>query len=90
MEFIIKIEQFFVTTYETIEIIAMIVMGSATLTALLPNESDNKFIQFLLDMLNVLGVNVHRNRNECDDSFAVREARHERRAVERKLGGRDT
>ena len=69
----IAIEQFIVAATEILQIIAWTVLSSTTLSALLPNSSSNKFVQLLLNLLNIFAGNVHRNQNECDRTFAAKE-----------------
>ena len=87
MSFLIAIEQFLVGTFQVLELAAWTVLSSTTLSALLPNSSPNKLIQLLLDLLNILAGNVHRNLNECDRTFAAKEYSREKTKIP-EYGGR--
>lgn len=69
--------------WELFEIAAVVVASSTGLTALIPNSSKNKYIQFFLDLFNFLAGNVFRNANKSDDQFEV--DRHAKR-VQKKYG----
>ena len=86
MNFILTFLELLELSWEVLEIGAMIVLGSTGISALLPNSSKNKFVQFLLDTLNVLAGNVHRNRNECDKTFTAKEFSKWHARKDRELG----
>lgn len=86
MNFILNTIALIEGVWELLEIGAMVVFGSTGLSAVLPNSSNNKFIQFLLDTLNILAGNVHRNRNECDKTFTAKEFSRRRARQDRELG----
>ena len=43
---------------------ASIVGGFAVLATLTPNRSDDKYLQYLLDFINVLGANFGKSKNK--------------------------
>ena len=50
--------------WEMVEVVAVAVFFSNLITVCLPNKSDNKFCQFLIDTLNTLSMNIMRNANK--------------------------
>ena len=56
--------------WEAIEVIACAVFFANLVTVCMPNHSDNKYIQFLIDSLNTLSLNILKNANRlCPSRF---------------------
>lgn len=49
--------------WEAVEVVAVAVFFANVITVSLPNKSDNKFFQFIIDVLNKLSMNIFRNAN---------------------------
>ena len=56
-------EMLFGSPWEAIEVVAVSVFFANLITVCLPNHSDNKVIQFGIDTLNALSMNILRNAN---------------------------
>ena len=57
--------EWFTTNWESLFIILTQVVGVAALVATLtPNTSDNKAVEFVLNIINMLGANVGKSKNK--------------------------
>ena len=57
--------EWFTTNWESLFVILTQVVGVAALVATLtPNTSDNKAVDFVLNIINMLGANVGRSKNK--------------------------
>lgn len=45
------------------DVVALVVFAANTFTVWLPNHSDNKYLQWVLDFLNALSFNIAKNAN---------------------------
>ena len=54
-----------------IEIITAIVTIASVITAATPNQADNKIVDFLVKLLNVLAINFGKNKNYEEVEFDV-------------------
>ena len=88
-----------VALWELSEVVAMVVFLANTFTIWLPNHSDNKYLQWVLNLLNRLSLNVLRNANRLQQVLehdAVDEQQHDekvfvgkmQRKVSRRAGGK--
>ena len=85
--------------WEITEIVAVVVFTSNAISLWLPNHSRYKPIQWCLDILNRLSLNIHRNANrlqhtlerqEYDVEQAVERAiKKERQRNQNRFGGRE-
>ena len=59
--------EWFTTNWESLFVILTQVVGVAALVATLtPNTSDNKAVDFVLNLINMLGANVGKSKNKED------------------------
>ena len=59
--------EWFTTNWESLFVILTQVVGVAALVATLtPNTSDNKAVDFVLNVINMLGANVGKSKNKTD------------------------
>jgi hypothetical protein len=59
--------EWFTTNWESLFVILTQVVGVAALVATLtPNTSDNKAVDFVLNIINMLGANVGKSKNKTD------------------------
>ena len=83
----------FSSPWETIEVVAVAVFFANVITVTLPNKSDNKYLQFCIDALNTLSMNIMRNANRLyPKRFPLpkkKTKRKTKRAVDKRLGGSD-
>ena len=57
--------EWFTTNWESLFVILTQVVGVAALVATLtPNASDNKAVDFVLNIINMLGANVGKSKNK--------------------------
>ena len=57
--------EWFTTNWESLFVILTQVVGVAALVATLtPNTSDNKAVDFVLNIINMLGANVGKSKNK--------------------------
>ena len=57
--------EWFTTNWESLFVILTQVVGVAALVATLtPNTSDNKAVDFVLNVINMLGANVGKSKNK--------------------------
>ena len=57
--------EWFTSNWESLFVILTQVVGVAALVATLtPNTSDNKAVDFVLNIINMLGANVGRSKNK--------------------------
>lgn len=63
--------------WELIEVVSVFVLSSTVCSSVLPNNSKNKWVQFLLDLINFAAGNFWKNKNKSDqqlqDSREVKE-----------------
>lgn len=81
------------TLIEFTEILAMVVFLSNLVSVWLPNHSKHKPVQFFLDVLNTLSLNIAKNANRLYHSLertAERDRLEIDEAVDRALKQRDT
>ena len=82
-----------VALWELSEVVAMVVFLANTFTIWLPNHSDNKYLQWVLNLLNRLSLNVLRNANhlqqalEKDAGKSTTKADKDERVVIKRRGG---
>lgn len=55
--------------WELTEVLGMIVFCANTVSVWLPNHSDNRFFQFVLDVLNAASLNIMKNANRLKHSL---------------------
>ena len=58
-----------VALWELSEVVAMVVFLANTFTIWLPNHSDNKYLQWVLNLLNRLSLNVLKNANHLQHTL---------------------
>ena len=57
--------EWFTTNWESLFVILTQVVGVAALVATLtPNTSDNKAVDFVLNIINMLGANIGKSKNK--------------------------
>lgn len=82
--------------WEAIEVVACAVFFANLITVCMPNHSDNKYIQFLIDSLNTLSLNILKNANRlCPSRFpdptksGQKKTRRREKVIDKRLGGSD-
>lgn len=87
------IELIFGSPWEAIEVVAVAVFFANLITVCMPNKSDNKFCQFVIDMLNTLSMNILRNANKMyPKRFPLPKKKAKakpKKPVDRRVGGSD-
>ena len=49
--------------WEQFEVVAVLVFVSNLITVCSPNKVKNKYLQYVINFLNMLSINIHRNAN---------------------------
>ena len=87
------VEMIFGSPWEAIEVVAVAVFFANLITVCLPNKSDNKFCQFVIDTLNTLSMNILRNANKLyPKRFSLpkpKKKKARKKIVDKRLGGSD-
>ena len=81
--------------WEAIEVVAVAVFFANLITVCMPNHSDNKYVQFLIDSLNTLSLNILKNANRLcpsrfpDPTVKKKKSRRSEKGIDKRLGGSD-
>ena len=78
--------------WETIEVVAVCVFFANVITVVLPNKVDNKYLQFVVNALNTLSMNIIRNANRLyPERHYDQQLTEKKRSSKQppKVGGRD-
>ena len=63
MEYITYITDFMAVFPEWIKALTLLVTGASALTALTPTKTDNKIVSSILRVLNIVSLNIGKNKN---------------------------
>ena len=95
LEFLL-IGELLASPWEAVEVVAVAVFFANLLTCVLPNESSNIYVQFVLDALNKLSFNILRNANslypnrfQMPGDYGEEKPKKKKRSTGRSVGGSD-